>query len=321
MPSCLVVSDIHFSGPGERARGNYEDRIIPGMAARLLLRFYRRFVWLRDPLAHSHLLDRVLNPAFSPDLVIANGDYSCDSAFVGVCDSAARESASHCLTALRQRYSPFMATIGDHELGKKSLVGGAGGLRWESYERSRNDLGLEPFWQFEIGNYVLIGVTSTLLAMPIFQREALPEELPLWHQAEEEHLATIRSAFRQVRENQRILFFCHDPSALPFLWKEEEVRKKIGQIERTIIGHLHSRLVLWQSQILAGMPSIHFLGTTVRRLSLALNEAKHWRHFKPLLCPSLAGIELAKQGGYYRIDLPEDRTGGAQFTIVPVPRH
>jgi hypothetical protein len=35
------------------------------------------------------------------------------------------------------------------------------------------------------------------------------------------------------------------------------------------------------------------------RLSSALREARFWKPFKVLLCPSLAGIELLKDGGFY----------------------
>ena len=52
------------------------------------------------------------------DRVIASGDFSCDSAFVGVSDVAARESALACPGRLRARCGgQFHAVIDDHELG------------------------------------------------------------------------------------------------------------------------------------------------------------------------------------------------------------
>jgi hypothetical protein len=41
---------------------------------------------------------------------------------------------------------------------------------------------------------------------------------------------------------------------------------------------------------------------------VALREARCWRHFKPLLCPSTSGIQLLKDGGYLVAEL---KTGGA----------
>jgi hypothetical protein len=90
------------------------------------------------------------------------------------------------------------------------------------------------------------------------------------------------------------------------LWHDEVVRSKLSQVEQTIIGHLHTRLVLWKSRLLAGMPRIHFLGNSIRRMSSALNEARHWRPFKVRLCPALAGSEIFPDGGYYLVELDPD---------------
>ena len=51
------------------------------------------------------------------------------------------------------------------------------------------------------------------------------------------------------------------------------------------------------------------LGTSIRRMSTALREAQHWL-FNVRLCPSLAGIELLKDGGYFvaRIDQRPSRS-------------
>jgi hypothetical protein len=229
---------------------------------------------------------------------------------VGVCDDAACESAKQCLDLLRQHHGHRLHTIlGDHELGKKSLFGGKGGLRIASWDRCVGELGLEPFWQLNIGSYALTGVASSLIALPVYESEALPEELELWNARRVAHLKEIESAWKTLPSTARIILFCHDPTALPYLWKEQFVRDRIGQVERTIIGHLHSPLILWKTRILRGMPMISFLGTTARRLSWALREAKHWKPFNITLCPSLAGIELLKDGGYLVLDLdPEGRT-------------
>src|SRR3954454_24410630 len=118
-----------------------------------------------------------------------------------------------------------------------------------------------------------MGIVSTLVALPVFEPEILSLEKAEWQELRREHLERIGQAFRGLQTGERVLLFCHDPTALPFLWREESVRGKLPQVERTIIGHLHSRLILLKSKILAGMPVIAFLGHTPQRLSSALHEA------------------------------------------------
>ncbi|MEW6155808.1 MAG: hypothetical protein AB1813_00135 [Verrucomicrobiota bacterium] len=271
---------------------------------------------MRDPFAHNHLLDRFLNEAPPVDRVIANGDFSCDSAFVGVCDAAAFASAEECLHKLRARFRELLlATIGDHELGKTSLVGGKGGLRLESWNRAVEGLQLKPFWRIELEDYLLIGITSSLVALPVYGQEALVEELPAWERLRAAHLESIRMTFAEVRAGQRLLLFCHDPTALPFLWEEAAVRAKSSQIECTVIGHLHTRIIFWKSRALAGFPRITRCGPAIRRMSSALRRARHWKPFKPILCPSLSGIELMKRGGYLSAHLPADPQRPVQFRL------
>ncbi|HWF20338.1 MAG TPA: metallophosphoesterase, partial [Verrucomicrobiae bacterium] len=287
-----ILSDVHYAGAEERMRGNdSEYRDLPNPLLRTLNWAYRHFLWMRHPLDHNTQLDEFIRRAGSPDWVIANGDYNCDTHFVGVSDDASFQSAHECLAKLRDRFpTNLRATFGDHELGKMSTLGGRGGIRLASFRRAREELGLEPLWRLDLGNRVLLGVTSTLVALPMFEVDALPEERAEWRQLREEHLARIRETFKGLKPAQRVMLFCHDPSALPFLWREEIVRGKIAQLEQTIIGHLHSNLIYFKSRLLAGMPRITFLGHTVKRLSTALSEGRHWRPFKVRLCPSLAGI-------------------------------
>jgi hypothetical protein len=310
-----VLSDIHYAGATERARGNdFESRRIPNPLLRLFVKAFRYFVWLRNPLDHNHLLDAFLQQVGPVDYVIANGDYTCDTEAVGVCDDAACQSAQECLDKLRKGFGPrFQATIGDHELGKVTLAGGAGGMRFVSYTRACGDLKLDPVWRIELGPYVLIGVTSSLIALPMLEPETLIGERALWNRAREEHLRQVSTVFSGLRPNQRVLLFCHDPTALPFLWREEEIRNRLPLVEQTIVGHLHSNLILWKSHILAGMPRIRCFGAAVRRMSSALNEARHWRPFNVRLCPALAGIQLLKDGGYLYIELP--RSGDKPVVI------
>jgi len=205
-------------------------------------------------------------------------------------------------------------------LGKKTLGAALGGLRLASLDRAERALALPPFWQVELGNYLLMGVVSSLLALPVYEPETQRPELPMWREHREAHLESIRRAFRQLRPAQRVILFCHDPTALPFLWQEPVIRGKLPQIERTIIGHLHSRLVLAKSRILAGMPVIPFLGHTTRRLTCALHQARLWEPFNLLLCPSLAGIELVRSGGFYTAELDLSGKHAAVFRLHHLPR-
>jgi hypothetical protein len=310
-----ILSDIHYASAAEQARGDdYETRGIRQPPLRWLLKAYRHFIWLRHPLRNNHLLDTFLQRVGKVDYVIANGDYSCDSAFVGVSDDAACQSARECLTRLRSHPgAKFLGTIGDHELGKFSFVGAQGGMRLASYHRARNDLRLYPFWRLEVGRYVLMGVTSSLVALPTFEPETLPEERVDWRCLRVEHMSRINAAFEELKPDQRVLLFCHDPTALPYLWREEMVRSRLGQLEQTIIGHLHTNLIFWKSRVLAGMPVIPFLGHSGRRMTTALHEARHWKPFHVRLCPSLSGVELLKDGGFYTVQLSEDASQPATF--------
>ncbi len=300
-----IVSDIHYAGAAERARGDdYEYRDLRNPLLRQLLRLHRRFVWLRDPLQQNHLLEAFLDQAGPLDWVVANGDYSCDSAAVGVSDDAACQSARECLGRLRERFgSRLRANLGDHELGRLSFIGRRGGMRLASWRRAVRELELLPFWQVTLGRYVLMGFVSSLVALPLFERDILRAEWPEWERLQAQHVAEIGRAFDALEAGQRVLLFCHDPSALPYLWRQPAVRARLERIEQTIVGHLHSQSVLLQSRLFAGMPALGFLGPTARRLTTALREARLWRPFHVRLCPALAGLQLFKDGGFYTVEL------------------
>ncbi|HWQ93630.1 MAG TPA: hypothetical protein VN673_18355 [Clostridia bacterium] len=317
-----IVSDIHYACEAEQARGeDYEYQGLHNPLLRLLLRFHRHHIWLRQPLQHNHLLDAFLNRTESAEYCIANGDYTCNTGFAGVSDAAACESVRQCLSRLRARFGDkFRATFGDHELGKVSLCGNQGRMCLTSWQCACNDLGLEPFWRLDLGVYTLIGVVSSLIALPVFEPDTVPEERPRWAALREEHMHRIRDAFAGLAPEQRVLLFCHDPTALPFLWREEAVRQRLGQIEQTTIGHLHSSLIFNQARLLSGMPRITFLGHTAKKLSSALREARLWRPFKVKLCPSLAGIELLKDGGFCTMQLDPSGAAPGQFGVHRIAR-
>lgn len=317
-----ILSDIHYAGPAEQARGgDYEYRELRNPLKRHLIRLHRRYVWLREPLQQNHLLDRFLDQAGPMDYVVANGDFSCDSLFVGLSDDAAFQSAAECLGKLRARFGPRLTiTFGDHELGKINLAGNRGGMRLASFHRAIGELGFRPFWRLDLGRYRLMGVTSTLVALPLFHTDMLPEERPEWERLRARHLEEIREAFVGLEPDQRVLLFCHDPTALPFLLSEPTVRAKVSLIEHTILGHLHTNLVLRLSRLLAGMPTLRFLGHTAGRMSHALHEGRHWRPFRVRLCPSLAGVELLKDGGFYRVQLDLAGQRPARFDFQRIQR-
>ena len=317
-----ILSDVHYAGPTEQAAGDdYEIRSLPNPLLRLALGAYRRHVWLRYPLRQNGQLDRFLAKVGPADYAIANGDYCCNVAAVGVCDDAAMQSARECLDKLRGQFGDkLLVNFGDHELGKLRLMGTRGGLRLDSWRRATTELGLRPFRQIELGNYVLMNVISTLVALPVFASDMLPEERSGWEKLREQHFSEIRAAFTALKAEQRALLFCHDPTALPFLWHDDIVRSKLPQVEQTIIGHLHSTLFLRLSRMLSGVPVIRFLGGSVRKLSTALNQARHWRAFRVRLCPSLAGIELLKDGGFYTAQLDPEAKRPIQFHFHPLPR-
>ena len=317
----LVLSDVHYASPAEQQRGGYELAAVKHRWQRILLRTYRHAIWLRDPFAHNALLDWFLAHAGDAEVVVANGDYSCDSAFVGVSDDAAAESAALCLGRLRERFGPaFRAVIGDHELGKPSLAGNQGGMRIASWRRATTDLGLLPFWRLDLGPWVLLGMTSTLLALPVLAPEIPSAELGAWEQLREEHCREISRELESLAPDRRLLLFLHDPTALPFLAGLPPMRSRLGQVAVTVIGHLHSPLILWKSRLLAGLPPIRGLGNAVRRMSQALHQARSWRPFKVHLCPSLAGLELLKDGGFLELVLSDDGRTPPSVRRQRIPR-
>ncbi len=212
-----IVSDIHYAGAKEQAEGDdFEFRGLANPSLRFAARLYRHHIWLRRPLHQNHLLDSFLGKTANADFVIANGDYSCNTRSVGVSDDAACESAKECLNKLRAKFSPnFRATFGDHELGKLSMFGGRGGMRLASFRRACDELNLQPFWQAELGNYVLTGVTSSLVALPIFERDTLPEELPEWEKLRAQHLEEIRRCLRHSEGEPARFTFLSRPHSAP----------------------------------------------------------------------------------------------------------
>src|SRR5215471_601335 len=100
-----ILSDIHYAGAAERARGNdYELGAVPNPVLRRCVYLYRRFFWMYRPLHQSYLLDRFLEQSPACDYLLANGDFSCDSGFIGVSDEAVFQSVEECVDKLRQKF-------------------------------------------------------------------------------------------------------------------------------------------------------------------------------------------------------------------------
>lgn len=319
--SIAVVSDIHYAAAEERARcADFSHRRQAKFAAaRIAERAFHHFIWLRDHGAHDNLLDTFLADAGQPDIVVANGDFSCNTAQSGLSDPAAFASAEECLGKLRARFGANLrATIGDHELGKTGLFTGCGSMALASWPRATQALGIEPFWRVQLGRYVLLGITSSLVALPLYISDSTAADAAGWKQLSETHLKNIRAAFASLKPDERVILFCHDPAALPFLWRETTVREKISQIEQTIIGHLHTHLVFRTGRALSGFPIISWLGKGARKISGTLNEAKLWKPFHVRLCPALTGIQLLKDGGWLSAELDAEAETPARFKFHPI---
>lgn len=316
-----ILSDIHYAGATEQARGSdYELRSVPSPLRRWLVRQWRHRFWLRDPFAHNGQLDRFLTECPESDLIIANGDYSCDSGFIGVSDPAACASAQEALGKLRSRFTERLhLTMGDHELGKKGFGSGKGCMKFGSLQITREVLQVPTSWRLERGNFVLLGVASSLAAVPALKGDQLPEEQTDWQAAHEAHLQEIAELTRGIKNQQRVILFCHDPTALPLLGQQASIQKILPQIEHTIIGHLHTNLVFRQAQLMAGIPEVQFIGPTIGRITHALNRAKFWKPFRVTLCPSLAGTQLLRDGGFLTMELDDSNRGPAGIRFHGLP--
>jgi hypothetical protein len=102
--------------------------------------------------------------------------------------------------------------------------------------------------------------------------------------------------------------------------QEGAVREKLPQLEKTIIGHVHSNLYLRMSRLLWGIPVISFLGHTPKRITSALRRGRYWKPFNVLLCPALSGVELLKDGGYLTAEIDPEAKQSARFQVERLHR-
>ena len=119
--------------------------------------------------------------------------------------------------------------------------------------------------------------------------------------------------------SRRIILFCHDPSALPFLAANPAIQRCLSRVELTLIGHVHSRLVFHTGELLSGFPRVAFLGKSIHRITSALNEASTWRQFRTRLCPALAGLRAWRRGGFLKLKLDMDGLVPPRLHWIPLP--
>lgn len=301
-----VISDIHVLGPGEARRTH---RIAHDLGARhswwsrkwnrALLRVRRR-LWNWHPEFREAVFLRALDviAEYEPDWIVADGDYGGDAAGVGISDDESFESVRRVIALMRTTFPDRCRFVfGDHELGKHSTELRRGGIRYESLRRGEAELGLPIFWHERDGPFHLIGLTSTLLTLDLFLPEALPAEIPRWVERREELVARIRSEFAALPADARVLLFLHDPSALAPLATIPEVRVRLAQIERTIVGHLHAPGLLPLAVLLARLPAMNPRYPVARIIAHGARGARDWQAFRPIVCPAVFGAGHHFSGG------------------------
>ena len=307
-----VISDFHVMGPQERASADAsfealrtDPHPVRRGLRRSLHRVRRRF-WNAHPEWREEAFLKALSHVreFDPDWVIANGDYGGDHGGVGVSDEATFESAAGVIRAIRRRFRNQCRFIfGDHDLGKYSTLLRGGGIRLRSLQLGEEQLGIPSFWHEQDEDTHLIGVNSSLFTLDQFRPEALVHEIPEWEKRRAHHHHEVSEAFRHLPSRARVLLFCHDPSALHVLSQLPAVRNRLGQIERTVIGHLHSPGLLQLARLLPRTPGGWKPRYPVARIiAQGLEGVNSWAQFRPVVCPSTFGTGHHIRGGLLFIE-------------------
>ena len=233
-----------------------------------------------------------------PDWVIANGDYGGDLGGVGLSHRATLDSASVVVEMIRSRFPERSRFVfGDHDLGKYSTVLRAGGIRLNSLDLGERHLQIPSFWHEVDEMYHLIGVNSSLFTLDLFLPEALAEEIPEWQRRRAEHIEQVSRAFQGLPAGARVILFCHDPSALTALSQVPVIRRRLPQIELTVIGHLHSPTLLKLARYAARFSQFKPRYPVARIVASGLAGARHWNQFHPVVCPSTFGTGHHVAGG------------------------
>lgn len=323
-----VISDIHVSGPMERARSAASYRELGNGLHPIRRKLRRGLHRVRTRLWNAHpewreeaFLRALAHVAeFNPDWVIANGDYGGDHGGVGVSDDATFESAAGVVRAIRRMFRDRCRFVfGDHDLGKYSTILREGGIRLESLERGEQKLGIPSFWHEEDDGYHLIGVNSSLFTLDLFLPEALAHEVPEWERRRAAHVEQVCDTFARLPGRARIVLFCHDPSALHALSHLKPVRNRLSQIDMTVIGHLHAPGLLKLARLVPKRASAWRPKYPVARIvAHGLQGVASWRMFHPVVCPSTFGTGHHVRGGVLFIE--KDRTGRLKPRRVRIRR-
>lgn len=321
-----VISDIHLVGPAELALANasYGDlRRHPDPLARVwrrgLYRVRRRFwnghlKWRHT--AFLRALDEVAGR--KPDWVVANGDYGGDLGGVGLSHQATLDSASVVVEMIRSRFPERSRFVfGDHDLGKYSTLLREGGIRLNSLDVGERQLQIPSFWHEVDEEFHLIGVNSSLFTLDLFLPEALTEEIPEWHRRRAEHIELVTRAFHELPTRGRVILFCHDPSALTALSQLPIIRRRLPQIELTVIGHLHSPTLLRLTRYAARFSRWKPRYPVARIVAHGLAGARYWNEFHPVVCPSTFGTGHHVAGGILLVR----RGARGQLEALRVPVH
>ena len=305
-----VVSDLHVAGPGEHAETRESVRLLGHGEGSVRRRFRRGLNRFRDRFWHwqpesraacfVQALQHIYN--YNPDYLVANGDYAGDHSGMGLSDDHTYESVNHVVSLIREIFperSRF--NFGDHDIGKYNTVRRQGGIRLRSLERGL-ELGLESFWEIAHDNVLLIGVNSSLLTLELYLPEALPEEVDDWASRREAHVQQIVERFRGIEDGHRVILFSHDPSAMGLLSSLPEVRKRLSQIECTVVGHLHTPMLMGLTRMMRHVPVLKTNYPIARIVTHGARGAQDWKRFNPVVCPSTYGVGNHISGGILLIE-------------------
>jgi hypothetical protein len=108
--------------------------------------------------------------------------------------------------------------------------------------------------------------------------------------------------FAAMQPQDRIIIFCHDPSALGVLAALPDVHDRVDQVECTVVGHLHTPLLLGVTRMMRHLPVLKTDYPIARIVSHGAQNAKDWKRFNPVVCPSTYGVGTHISGGVLFIE-------------------
>lgn len=326
-----VISDIHVLGPRELQAAHDAHEAL-GVDLPTWRRNWRRGLhrvrerlWngrleSREP-AFRHALARLLD--YDPEWIICNGDFGGDYGGTGFSNDATFDSAAAAVQLMRDLFhNSCRFVFGDHDLGKYSTALREGGIRINSLERGEKALGIPSFWHEVDEDFHLIGVNSSLCTLDLFLPEALTHEVPEWCRRRDEHIEHISHAFDGLPRHARVVLFCHDPSALTALAQVPVVKRRLAQIELTVVGHLHSPGLLKLAKLAQRtMKNWNPKYPVARIVARGLQGIDAWAQFNPVVCPSTFGTGHHVAGGLLLIERGGDGLLATRKMRLPRPRH